>query len=150
MNQDGTSKALHLLFLDACAMPAGRKSFRAFETESARILTRVSAAVSASLSGLMIIFVVAGCGIYRSMVPLAITYSFAYAVTAFWTWRMSRVAAIFALLLYALMHHSNCGFAHMVVHMSICAIYVIGIASTVSVHQKRPICAIKSRDLGGS
>jgi len=150
MNQGGTSRALNLLFPGAYAMPTGPKLFRTFEIESACILARVSAVVSASLSGLMIIFVTAGAGIYRGMVPLALTYSFAYAVTAFWTWRMSHVAAISALLLYALMRHSSCGLVHMAVHLSICAVYIIGIASTVSVHQTRPIHAIKGTERSGS
>lgn len=150
MNQGGTSRALNLLFLGAYATPAGPESFRTFETESACILARVSAVVSASLSGLMIILVTTGAGIYRGMVPLALAYSFAFTVAAFWTWRMSRVAAISALLLYALMRHSSCGLVHMAVHLSVCAVYVLGIASTISVHKKHPIHAIKGKERSGS
>jgi hypothetical protein len=136
MNHCDMSSTLNLLLPDAHTSPGTNKT-RTLEKGAAQIFVRGSAAISALLAALIAIFVAADAGIYRGVVPLALTYSFAYAFIAYWTWRMSRVAAISALLLYVPMHHSNCGFVHMAVHLSICIVYAVGIASTMLIHQKR-------------
>jgi len=145
MNHCGMSSALNPLFPDAHTSP-GTKKTRTLEKGSARIFARGSAAISALLSGLIVVFVAADAGVYRNVVPLALTYSFAYALTAYWTWRMSRVAALSALLLYVPMHHSNCGFVHMAVHLGICVVYAAGIASTMLIHQEQHVGVRSAQD----
>jgi hypothetical protein len=108
-----------------------------------RMFVRASAVISGFLSGLIIFFIAIDLGGYRGAIPLALAYSFAYMLAAYWTLRMSRVAAISALLLYALMHHSNCGFLHMAVHLGICVGYIAGIAGTILVNQKRRNCRLR-------
>jgi hypothetical protein len=100
------------------------------------IAARICATVSALLAILIIIFVAFPSEVNNGVVPQALAYSFAFALSAFWTWRMSRAAAVLGFLLYLSMQHSGCGLAQIAVKMGICVIYVGGIANTILFRQK--------------
>jgi hypothetical protein len=139
MNHSGKSSALNPLYLDVFTSSPGTQDTKTLEKSSARILARGSAAISAFLSGLIVVFVAANSGTYRDVVPLALTYALAYALAAYGAWQMSRIAAISALLLYVPMHHSNCGLLHMAVHLGICILFAGGIAGTMLIHQEQHV-----------
>ncbi len=137
MEYSGTPDPFNNLFLDRRYASLGAGNSGTMEKRGALIFARGSAAISTLLSGLIVFFVAADSRVYQSLVPLALTYSFAYALAAYWTWRMSRVAAIFALLLYVPMHHSDCGLVHIAASLSVCIIYAAGIASTMLIQKRR-------------
>ena len=94
---------------------------RTFRSMSARHLAvaaaAVSAAISALLGSLIIIFAALNTPGYRN--ALAMCYLAGFAIASYGTRHMSRTAAIGALLLYVSMNHMDCGSLRLIVHTSI-------------------------------
>jgi hypothetical protein len=101
--------------------------------EIAQLATYLSAVMSALLGSLIILFAVFDAPGYRN--PLAISYSVAFAVSAYGTWRKSRAAAIGALVLYISLHHTDCGLLRLALHMSIFSTLAAGVWSVIAFHR---------------
>jgi hypothetical protein len=105
-------------------------------TKVARLAVKFSGGLSLFQSSLILLFATINVEGFRSV--LTAPYVLAYAVAAYFTLRMSCVAATVSLLLYLTMRHGNCEALHLTFFLIVCSIYAAGIWGTAKLLRNLP------------